>query len=85
LAGADEIFEGGQRIEHGRLPAHEALLMVYHHEDLNDAMPSRVIAIGDIHGASVALKTLIEAIQPQPEDTIVVLGNAIDRGPDSRD
>jgi serine/threonine protein phosphatase 1 len=61
------------------------VLKVYHREDLNDAMPSRVIAIGDIHGASVALKTLIEAIDPQPEDTIVVLGDAIDRGPDSRD
>jgi len=40
--------------------------------------------IGDIHGASVALKTLIEAIDPQPEDTIVVLGDTIDCGPDSR-
>jgi serine/threonine protein phosphatase 1 len=47
-------------------------------------MPSRLFAIGDIHGASVALKTLIEAIDPQPEDMVVVLGDMIDCGPDSK-
>ena len=47
-------------------------------------MPSRLFAVGDIHGASTALKALIEAIDPQPEDTIVVLGDVIDFGPDSR-
>lgn len=45
---------------------------------------TRTIAIGDIHGASVALRTLINAIEPQPEDTIVVLGDVIDYGPDSK-
>lgn len=48
-------------------------------------MPNRLFAIGDIHGCSVALRTLIEAIAPQPEDTIVVLGNVIDFGPDTRE
>jgi serine/threonine protein phosphatase 1 len=48
-------------------------------------MPSRLFAIGDIHGCSIALKTLIDAINPQPDDTIVVLGDVIDWGPDSRD
>ena len=48
-------------------------------------MPSRLFAIGDIHGCSTALKVLIEAIAPWPEDTIVVLGDVIDWGPDSRD
>lgn len=47
-------------------------------------MPDRLYAIGDIHGCSTALKTLIEAIDPQPEDTIVLLGDLIDCGPDSR-
>ena len=46
---------------------------------------NRIIAIGDIHGCSEALKVLIEAIAPWPEDTIVVLGDVIDWGPDSRD
>jgi len=50
----------------------------------NQTAVSRTIAIGDIHGCSVALKTLIEAIQPDPEDAIVTLGDHIDRGPDSR-
>jgi serine/threonine protein phosphatase 1 len=47
-------------------------------------MPSRLFAIGDIHGASVALVKLIEAIDPKAEDTIIVLGDAMDCGPDSK-
>jgi len=47
-------------------------------------MPSRVIAIGDVHGCAVALGALLEAIRPQPSDTIVTLGDCVDRGPDSR-
>ncbi|NIP85869.1 MAG: serine/threonine protein phosphatase [Planctomycetales bacterium] len=46
-------------------------------------MPNRVIAIGDIHGCSQALSALLDAIQPQPADTIVTLGDYVDRGPDS--
>jgi hypothetical protein len=45
----------------------------------------RLFAIGDIHGCATALKTLIEVIDPQPQDTVVVLGDVIDWGPDSRD
>ena len=48
-------------------------------------MPARIFAIGDIHGCNVALRALIETIQPKPDDTIVVLGDVIDWGPDSRD
>src|SRR4051812_45480178 len=44
----------------------------------------RIIAIGDIHGCSAALAALVEAIRPTPEDTLVPLGDYIDRGPDSR-
>lgn len=44
----------------------------------------RIIAVGDIHGCSVALATMIEAIQPTPLNTLVFLGDFIDRGPDSR-
>jgi serine/threonine protein phosphatase 1 len=51
---------------------------------INNAMPSRLFAIGDIHGCATALKNLIVAIDPQPEDTIVVLGDMIDCGPDSK-
>jgi len=44
----------------------------------------RVIAIGDIHGCSVALAALLDAIQPQPNDHVIALGDVIDYGPDSR-
>jgi serine/threonine protein phosphatase 1 len=44
----------------------------------------RIIAIGDIHGCSAALAALIQAIDPTPLDTLVFLGDYIDRGPDSR-
>ena len=41
-------------------------------------------AIGDIHGCHRALDTLLAAIRPTPEDTIVVLGDVVDRGPNTR-
>jgi serine/threonine protein phosphatase 1 len=44
----------------------------------------RTIAIGDIHGCSKALSVLIEAINLEPEDTIVALGDFVDRGIDSK-
>jgi serine/threonine protein phosphatase 1 len=47
-------------------------------------MASRTIAIGDIHGCSSALAALINAIRPGPDDTLVTLGDHVDRGPDSR-
>jgi len=47
-------------------------------------MPSRTIAIGDIHGCSAALRAIVEAIGPAVDDTIVTLGDYVDRGPDSR-
>jgi serine/threonine protein phosphatase 1 len=47
-------------------------------------MPSRTIAIGDIHGCSAALDALLQWIEPAEDDLIVALGDYIDRGPDSR-
>ena len=44
----------------------------------------RIISIGDTHGCSIALSALIEAIDPQPDDTIIALGDFVDRGIDSR-
>ena len=46
-------------------------------------MPGRTIAIGDIHGCSLALAALIDAIVPGPDDTVVTLGDYVNRGPDS--
>jgi serine/threonine protein phosphatase 1 len=47
-------------------------------------MQERLIAIGDIHGCSTALAKLLEVIQPTALDTIVTLGDHINRGPDSK-
>lgn len=41
-------------------------------------------AIGDIHGYSLSLRRLLDRIAPEPEDTVVTLGDYIDRGPDTR-
>lgn len=43
-----------------------------------------VLAIGDIHGCSIALETLLSGLALRPEDTVVTLGDYVDRGPDSR-
>lgn len=47
-------------------------------------MPGRTIAVGDIHGCRDALAALLDAVRPTPADTVVTLGDHIDRGPDSR-
>lgn len=44
----------------------------------------RTIAIGDIHGCSIALSAIIEAIGPTVDDTLVFLGDYVDRGIDSK-
>jgi len=44
----------------------------------------RTLAIGDIHGCLTALETLAEFVGFTPEDTIITLGDYIDRGPSSK-
>lgn len=44
----------------------------------------RLIAIGDVHGCSAALQAVLGAIDPQPHDTLVGLGDYVDRGPDTK-
>ena len=43
----------------------------------------RIIAIGDIHGCLKALEALLSELQVCRHDTVVVLGDIIDRGPSS--
>ena len=45
------------------------------------AEAGRVLAIGDIHGCHIAFDTLLEHLSILPTDTVVVLGDVIDRGP----
>ncbi|MEM8732858.1 MAG: metallophosphoesterase family protein [Planctomycetota bacterium] len=47
-------------------------------------MSNRLIAIGDIHGCLEPLEKLISEIAPTTEDTVVTLGDYVDRGPDSK-
>jgi len=43
----------------------------------------RYLAIGDIHGCFTALTTLVKSIGLHDDDTIITLGDYVDRGPDS--
>jgi serine/threonine protein phosphatase 1 len=45
---------------------------------------ARIIAIGDIHGCSAALDSILCAIDPQSDDTIITLGDYVDKGHDSK-
>jgi serine/threonine protein phosphatase 1 len=44
----------------------------------------RLIAVGDIHGCVDELDTLLRAVAPSASDTIVFLGDYVDRGPTPR-
>ena len=44
----------------------------------------RTVAIGDIHGCSHTLMTILQEVVPQADDTIIPLGHYVDRGIDSK-
>lgn len=44
----------------------------------------RTLAIGDIHGCLAPLEHLWGAVDPQPDDRVVFMGDYVDRGPDSK-
>jgi serine/threonine protein phosphatase 1 len=46
---------------------------------------NRLFAIGDIHGCPDELATMIKAIEPVRGDTVVFVGDYVDRGPSARD
>ncbi|MBN1910067.1 MAG: metallophosphoesterase [Pirellulales bacterium] len=47
-------------------------------------MSGRLLALGDIHGYTAALDAVVAAAEVGVEDTLVALGDFVDRGPDSR-
>lgn len=47
-------------------------------------MAGRTLAVGDIHGCHVALDVLLSGLAPAPDDTFVILGDVVDRGPGSK-
>ncbi len=50
-----------------------------------DRLDGRLFAIGDIHGCPDELATMLKAIAPRAGDTVVFIGDYIDRGPSARD
>lgn len=54
---------------------------------LNSPVPeqsARLIAIGDVHGCAAAVDSLLLQIKPTANDRLVMLGDYVDRGPNSR-
>ncbi|PWU04820.1 MAG: metallophosphoesterase [Verrucomicrobia bacterium] len=46
--------------------------------------PTRIIAIGDVHGCSRELHDLLHKLQITDQDTLIFIGDLVNRGPDSR-
>ena len=47
-------------------------------------MPGRILAFGDIHGCDRAFDLLLSGLEIKTEDTVVVLGDVVDRGPGTK-
>jgi serine/threonine protein phosphatase 1 len=45
--------------------------------------PGRVIAVGDIHGCAREFELLLEKLALTPDDRLILLGDLVNRGPDS--
>ncbi|MGB6553011.1 MAG: metallophosphoesterase, partial [Candidatus Binataceae bacterium] len=48
-------------------------------------LAGRLFAIGDIHGCPDELDAILKAIAPVAGDTVVFVGDYVDRGPSARD
>lgn len=44
----------------------------------------RLLAIGDIHGCLLQFNALLDLVRPAADDQLILLGDYVDRGPDSR-
>jgi diadenosine tetraphosphatase ApaH/serine/threonine PP2A family protein phosphatase len=51
----------------------------------NPKLEGRLFAIGDIHGCPDELRAILKAIAPVQGDTVVFVGDYVDRGPSARD
>jgi serine/threonine protein phosphatase 1 len=45
----------------------------------------RTLAIGDVHGCWRALRALLDAVAPGPDERLILLGDYVDRGPNTRE
>ena len=48
------------------------------------AAAPRALAIGDVHGCNTALDALLKLVAPTAADTVVFLGDLVDRGPGTK-
>jgi hypothetical protein len=81
---ASALIEGRRRSPAGRPGATAEDTGVRGGHRRPHPMTDRIIAIGDVHGCAKALATLLNAVQPTQQDTLVFLGDYNDCGPDSR-
>ena len=44
---------------------------------------TRTMVVGDVHGMLQELEALMDKLAPTPEDTVVFVGDLVDKGPDS--
>ena len=51
---------------------------------MDSSVTGRTFAIGDIHGCDVALDVLLSKLELAADDTVVVLGDVVDRGPGTK-
>lgn len=47
-------------------------------------MAGRLLVFGDVHGFLLPLNLLLDHLKPDPSDTVIFLGDYIDRGPQSK-
>lgn len=47
-------------------------------------MTQHTWTVGDIHGCATAFETMLSHLQPGTEDRVIVLGDVVDRGPDTK-
>src|SRR5579863_6179456 len=67
-----------------RSGAHRQTQMTAHRKSTTPS-DGRLFAIGDIHGCPDELAAMLKAIAPREGDTVVFVGDYVDRGPSSRD
>ncbi|HLY30339.1 MAG TPA: metallophosphoesterase [Ktedonobacterales bacterium] len=53
-------------------------------DDVNEPLDEATYAIGDLHGEAELLRQVLALIMPRPQDTLVFLGDYLDRGPDAQ-
>lgn len=54
-----------------------------HEASSSTEVSGRLIVIGDVHGCLNELQSLIRQVQPGPLDKVVLVGDLVNRGPDS--